>query len=74
MTTELLVVIIYCTIISLIIIALNFRVLYLLCERYEFKDNIPTFIKVILLLPPLGIIFYLIVEFLNFLDDFLKKR
>lgn len=73
MTTELFIVSVYGTIISLTLIFFNYLTLLSLKERYEFVKYVPILIKIIILLPPLGIIYYFIIELVDFFDDYFKK-
>ncbi len=70
MTKELLVVIFYLTMVSIALAILNFIALSLLKERHWFQEEVPKFIKVIILMPPLGLVFYFVVELTDLFNDY----
>ena len=74
MTRELITVITFGTIISLTIIFFNYVSLLSLKHNDMFKKYTPILIKIIILLPPLGIIYYFIVELVDFFDDYFNKQ
>lgn len=73
MTKEEFTVLVYGTIISLALIFFNYIALLSLKEQDGFGKYVPILIKIIILLPPLGIIYYIIVELVEFFDDYFKK-
>lgn len=73
MTKELFIVLLYCTIISLTLIFFNYTSLLSLKHNDVFRKYTPILIKIIILLPPLGIIFYFLVELIDFFNDYFKK-
>ena len=73
MTTELFTVSVYGTIISLTLIFFNYVSLLSLKHNDVFRKYTPILIKIIILLPPLGIIYYFIIELVDFFDDYFKK-
>ena len=73
MTKELFVVILYLTILSIALAILNFIALSNLKERQGFQEEVPKFIKVIILLPPLGLVYYFAVELTNFFNDYFNN-
>ena len=73
MTKELFVVIVFLTMFSIALAILNFIALSNLKERQGFQEEVPKFIKVIILLPPLGLVFYFAVELTDFFNDYFKK-
>ena len=72
MTKELFVVIVFLTMLSIALAILNFIALLNLKERQELEE-VPKFIKVFFLLPPLGIYYYFAVELTDFFNDYFKK-
>ena len=50
---------------SIALAILNFIALSHLKERQGFQEEVPTFIKVIILLPPLGLVCYFVVELID---------
>ena len=70
MTKELLVVIFYLTMVSIALAILNFIALSLLKERHWFQEEVPKFIKIIILMPPLGLVFYFVVELTDLFNDY----
>ncbi len=70
MTKELLVVIFYLTMLSIALTILNFSALSNLKERQFFQEKVPKFIKIIILLPPLGLVFYFVVELTDLFNDY----
>lgn len=70
MTKELLVVIFYLTMVSIALAILNFIALSHLKERHWFQEEVPKFIKIIILLPPLGLVFYFVVELTDLFNDY----
>ena len=73
MTKELFVVILYLTMLSIALAILNFIALSSLKERQGFQEEVPTFIKVIILLPPFGLVYYFAVELTDFFNDYFNK-
>lgn len=73
MTKELFTVLVYGTIISLTLIFFNYQSLLSLKHNDVFRKYTPILIKIIIILPPLGIIYYIIVELVDFFDDYFKK-
>ena len=73
MTKEEIIVLGFGTIISLALICFNYIVLLSLKEKDGFGEYVPILIKIIILLPPLGIIYYFIFELVDFFDDYFKK-
>ena len=73
MTKELFVVILYLTVLSIALAIINFIALYNLKERQGFQEEVPKFIKVIILLPPLGLVYYFAVELTDFFNDYFNK-
>ena len=73
MTKELFVVIVSLTMFSIALAILNFIALSNLKERQGFQEEVLKFIKVIILLPPLGLVFYFAVELTDFFNDYFKK-
>lgn len=73
MTKELFVVISFLTILSIALAILNFIALLNLKERQGFQEEVPKFIKVIILLPPLGLVYYFAVELTDFFNDYFNK-
>ena len=73
MTKELIVVITWVAIISLTLIFFNYQSLLSLKHNDVFRKYTPILIKIIILLPPLGIIYYCIVELVDLFDDYFKK-
>ena len=74
MTKELFVVIVFLTMFSIALAILNFIALLNLKERRGFQKEVPKFIKVIILLPPLGLVYYFAVELTDFFNDYFKKQ
>lgn len=74
MTKELFVVILSLTMLSIALTILNFIALSNLKERQGFQEEVHTFIKIIILFPPLGLIFYFAVELTDFFNDYFKKQ
>ena len=70
MATELFVVI---YLLNIALAILNFAALSELKERQGFQEEVPKFIKVIILLPPLGLVYYFAVELTNFFNDYFNK-
>ena len=70
MTKELFVVI---YLLNIALAILNFIALYNLKERQGFQKEVPKFIKVIILLPPLGLVYYFAVELTDFFNDYFNK-
>ena len=70
MTKELFVVILYLTMLSIVLAILNFIALSNLKERQGFQEEVPKFIKVIILLPPLGLVLYFAVELTDLFNDY----
>lgn len=70
MTRELLVVIFCLTVLSIALAILNFIALSNLKERQGFQEEVPKFIKVIILLPPLGLVCYFVVELIDLFNDY----
>lgn len=73
MTKELLVVIFYLTMLIIALAILNFIALSSLKERQGFQEKVPKFIKVIILLPPLGLVFYFAAELTDFFNDYFEQ-
>ena len=73
MTKELFVVILSLTMLSIALTILNFIALSNLKERQGFQEEVHTFIKIIILFPPLGLIFYFAVELTDFFNDYFNK-
>lgn len=69
MEKELLVVIFYLTMVSIALAILNFIALSNLKERQELEE-VSKFIKVIILLPPLGLVLYFAVELTDLFNDY----
>lgn len=70
MEKELLVVILYLTMLSIALAILNFIALSHLKERQGFQEEVPKFIKVIILLPPLGLVLYFACELTDLFNDY----
>ena len=49
---------------------LNFIALFNLKERQGFQEEVPKFIKVIILLPPLWLVYYFAVELTDLFNDY----
>lgn len=73
MTKELFIVSLYGTIISLTLIFFNYLSLVSLKEKDGFKKYVPILIKIMILLPPFGIVLYFIFELIDFFYDYFKK-
>lgn len=74
MTKELFVVILSLTMLSIALTILNFIALSNLKERQGFREEVSKFIKVIILLPPIGIVFHMAVELIDFFNDYFKQQ
>lgn len=74
MTKELFVVICYVTMLSIAFTILNFIALSNLKERQGFQEEVHTFVKIIILFPPLGLVFYFAVELIEFFNDYFNKQ
>ena len=72
MTKELFVVILYLTMLSIALTILNFIALSNLKERQGFQEEVPKFIKVIILFPPFGLVYYFAVELTDFFNDYFE--
>ena len=72
MTKELFVVILYLTMFIIALTILNFIALSNLKERQGFQEEVPKFIKVIILFPPLGLVYYFAVELTDFFNDYFE--
>ena len=70
MTTELFVVI---YLLNIALAILNFIALSNLKKRQGFLEEVSKFIKVIILLPPLGLVYYFAVELTDFFNDYFNK-
>lgn len=62
------------TMLSIALAILNFIALSNLKERQGFQKEVPKFIKVIILLPPLGLVYYFAAELTDFFNDYFKKQ
>lgn len=58
---------------NIVLAILNFIALSNL-KRQGFQEEVPKFIKVIILLPPLGLVYYFAVELTDFFNDYFKKQ
>ena len=70
MTKELFVVI---YLLNIALAILNFIALSNLKKRQGFLEEVSKFIKVIILLPPLGLVYYFAVELTDFFNDYFNK-
>ena len=70
MATELFVVI---YLLNIALAILNFIALSNLKKRQGFLEEVSKFIKVIILLPPLGLVCYFAVELTDFFNDYFNK-
>ena len=70
MTKELFVVI---YLLNIALAILNFIALSNLKKRQGFLEEVSKFIKIIILLPPLGLVYYFAVELTDFFNDYFNK-
>lgn len=72
MTQELFVAIFSLTILSIALITVNFIALSNLKYRQGFREEVHTFVKIIILIPPFGIVLYFLVELIDFFNDYFE--
>ena len=74
MKNELITVVTFFTIIILTLTFFNYVSLLSLKHNDVFRKYTPILIKIIILLPPLAIIYYFIVELIDFFNDYFNKQ